>query len=266
MIESRALSIAYEDKLVVDDFSFSVREGEILSIIGPNGSGKSTVLKAVSRFIKSRSGCIYLEEDDMKDMNIKCISKKMATLSQCNKSPEDITVKELVYYGRMPHKRWHERRNARDYEVVNWALKETSLLKYRDKKVSDLSGGERQRVWIAMALAQEPRVLLLDEPTTYLDICHQLEVMELVKKLNKNLNLTVVMVLHDLGQAANYSDRVLVIKDGSIVTEGRPADVLTRELIKKVYSVDVCIRIDEEGHGMMIYPLRVCREEEEQGE
>lgn len=259
MIEAKNLYIGYEEKIIVDDFSFKVKEGQIVSIIGPNGSGKSTVLKCISRFIKARDGVVYFGKEDMKSMNIKNIAKKMASLSQYNRSPEDITVEDLIYFGRMPHKRWHEKKNHEDMEIMNWAIKETSVEKYRDKKVSSLSGGERQRVWIAMALAQKPKILLLDEPTTYLDICHQLEVMELIKKLNRDLNLTVIMVLHDLCQAANYSDNIVMIKDGKLVAEGTPKETLTSDLIKKVYNVETCIR---EGilHGeIMIYPIKVCR-------
>lgn len=260
MIEAKNLRIGYEEKIIVDDFSFKVSEGEIVSVIGPNGSGKSTLLRCISRYIKSKEGIVHFEKEDMDKMNVKNVAKKMASLSQYNRSPEDITVEELIYYGRMPHKKWHERKNNKDLEIMNWAIKETSVEEYRSKKVSELSGGERQRVWIAMALTQEPRVLLLDEPTTYLDICHQLEVMELIKKINRNLNITVIMVLHDLCQAANYSDKVVVIKDGNLVAEGPPRETLTTELIKHVYNVDTCIREDILQGEIMIYPIKVCRE------
>lgn len=259
MIEARNLKIGYEEKIIVDDFSFSVKEGEIVSVIGPNGSGKSTLLKCISRYIKSKEGVVHFEKEDMSKMNIKKVAKKMASLSQYNRSPDDITVEELIYYGRMPHKKWHEKKNKKDIEIMNWAIKETSVEDYRNKKVSSLSGGERQRVWIAMALTQKPKILLLDEPTTYLDICHQLEVMELVKKLNKNLNLTVVMVLHDLCQAANYSDKVVVIKKGNLVAEGPPREILTTKLIKDVYNVDAFIREDILQGEIMIYPIKVCK-------
>ncbi|WP_461614217.1 ABC transporter ATP-binding protein [Clostridium sp. Marseille-QA1073] len=172
MIETKNLCIAYENKIVIEDFSFSVEEGQMVSIIGPNGSGKSTLLKAISRFLKKKSGVVYLEKEDMNLMNIKKVAQKMSTLSQHNKSPEDLVVKELIYYGRMPHKKWLERRNSEDEKIINWAISHTSLQGYENKKVIELSGGERQRVWIAMALAQKPKILLLDEPTTYLDICH----------------------------------------------------------------------------------------------
>lgn len=259
MIEAKNLCIGYEEKIIVDNFSFEVAEGEIVSVIGPNGSGKSTLLKCISRYIKSREGIVFFEKQDMSKMNVKNVAKKMASLSQYNKNPDDITVEDLIYYGRLPHKKWHEKKNSKDIEILNWAIKETSVEAYRHKKVSSLSGGERQRVWIAMALSQKPKVLLLDEPTTYLDICHQLEVMELIKKLNRDLNLTVIMVLHDLCQAANYSDKVVVIKDGNLVAEGDPRDVLTTELIKHVYNVDTYIRQDVIQGEIIIYPIQVCK-------
>lgn len=259
MIEARNLKIGYEEKIIIDDFSFSIKKGEIVSIIGPNGSGKSTLLRCISRYIKSKEGIVHFEKEDISKMNVKSVAKKMASLSQYNRSPDDITVEELIYYGRMPHKKWHQKKNSEDTQIMNWAIKETSVEKYKHKKVSSLSGGERQRVWVAMALTQKPKVLLLDEPTTYLDICHQLEVMELVKKLNKDLNLTVVMVLHDLCQAANYSDKVVVIKEGNLVAEGAPREILTTKLIKDVYNVDAFIREDILQDEIMIYPIKVCK-------
>ncbi|MSU00496.1 ABC transporter ATP-binding protein [Tissierella pigra] len=259
MIEAKNLKISYEERVVVKDFSFNIEEGEMVSIIGPNGSGKSTILKTISKLLKQQEGLIYLEKEDISHMNIKNIAKKMSTLSQHNKSPEDIEVKDLIYYGRLPHKKWYERKTKEDEEIINWAISQTSLNGYEEKKVSELSGGERQRVWIAMALAQKPKILLLDEPTTYLDICHQLEVMELIKSLNKELGLTVIMVLHDLGQAAKYSHRVVVIKDGNLVAKGSPYDILTEELIKEVYKVEVCIRKDILKGEIIIHPLGVCK-------
>lgn len=266
MIEARNLYLAYDERIVVGDFSFNVLKGEMVSIIGPNGSGKSTILRAISRLLKQQSGAIYLEKEDISDMNIKKIAQKMSALSQHNRSPDDIKVKELIYYGRLPHKKWYERRTKEDDEIIEWAINHTSLNGYEDKNVVELSGGERQRVWIAMALAQRPKLLLLDEPTTYLDICHQLEVMELVKSLNKDLNLTVIMVLHDLGQAAKYSDRLVVIKDGNLAAEGSPCDILTEDLIREVYNVEVCIRRDILKGEVIIHPLGVCKNCEERCE
>ncbi|NLK75612.1 MAG: ABC transporter ATP-binding protein [Clostridiales bacterium] len=259
MIEAKNLKIAYDEKIVIDDFSFNIKKGEMVSIIGPNGSGKSTVLKTISKLIKQKDGVVYLDKEDMSTMEIKNIAKKMSSLSQHNRSPEDITVRELVYYGRLPHKKWYEGRSKKDDEIIDWAISHTTLLGYEDKKVAQLSGGERQRVWIAMALAQRPKILLLDEPTTYLDICHQLEVMELVKALNKELDLTVIMVLHDLSQAAKYSDRLLIIREGKLVAEGKPCEILTEDLIREVYKVETYIYKELINGEIIIHPLGICQ-------
>ncbi len=258
MIEVNNLKVAYDERVIVNDFSFSISPGEMLSIIGPNGCGKSTVLKAVSKFLKKKAGTVYLDGVDMKDMSLKSIAQKMAVLSQYNRTPEDITIEDLVYYGRIPHKKWYERKSKEDEEKVDWAIVKTKLQAFRKKSVLALSGGEKQRVWIAMALAQNPKVLLLDEPTTYLDISHQLEIMELIKSLNQELGLTVVMVLHDLSQAVKYSTKIVVIKSGDLIAEGKPMDVVTKELIKKVYNVDAFIGKDVLADEIIIHPIRIA--------
>jgi len=237
MIEISKVNISYDKSIVINNLSLKIKKGEIVSLIGPNGSGKSTILNAAARMI-GYDGSIIIRGSDIKSLNSKALSKSLSLLSQHNSAPEDITVEELVYYGRMPHKKWFEMRNAEDDEKVTAALINTNLVKLKDRKVSELSGGERQRAWFAMALAQKPDVLLLDEPTTYLDICHQLEVMELIKKLNEKLNLTVLMVLHDLNQALTYSSRIVVLKNGKICGEGVPEETITQKLIREVYGVD----------------------------
>lgn len=266
MIEAKQLQIKYEKHEVVSDFSFAVQEGEILSILGPNGSGKSTILNAIAKLIAHQQGAVFLENQDMSRMGVKDIAKKLSMLSQVNQSPEDFTVRDLIYYGRLPHKKWYEQRNERDETVIDWALQETHLSQFAEKRVSALSGGERQRVWIALALAQEPKVLMLDEPTTYLDICHQIEVMDLLCSLNQKLGLTIVMVLHDLAQAARYSHRVVVLQGGAMVAHGKPAKVLTRELIREVYQVDAYITTDENLGGFAIFPVKSCKSSISSGE
>ncbi|MEK4510109.1 ABC transporter ATP-binding protein [Paenibacillus anaericanus] len=238
MLKIHSLYIRYSDKTIVNDFSINVEEGEVVSIIGPNGSGKSTILKGVTGLIPCKSGQICIANQEANLLNNKQISKLMCMLCQGNVSPVDMTVGELISYGRMPHKKWYERMDAEDFEIIEWALMKTGMLNFKDRLVSSLSGGEAQKAWLAMALAQCPKVLLLDEPTTYLDIAHQLEVLDLVRSLNRELKLTVVMVLHDLNHASTYSDKVCVIKKGSVQTYGRPQDVLTQELIRSVYGVE----------------------------
>lgn len=256
MIDVKDIKVSYDTKVILENFSFSVDEGLMVSIIGPNGCGKSTALKAISKFLKKTNGKVYLQGEDMDKLSAKNIAKKMSVLSQYNRNPDDITVRDLVSYGRIPHKRWYERNSKEDQKVIDWAIKETGLTSMQDESILELSGGERQRVWIAMSLAQEPKVLLLDEPTTYLDISHQLEIMELLKKLNKELNLTVIMVLHELSQAAKYSDKIIVMKKGDIIKQGSPNKIITEKLLKDVYDVDVFIDKESLKDEIIIHPLK----------
>lgn len=238
MLQADAISIRYEKKTIVHNFSFSIQEGEIASIIGPNGSGKSTLLKAVAKVIPYYEGDVSIRGTNLKSMRPKHVAQTMCMVSQKNEAPNDMTVRELVSYGRHPHKKWFETINHADMEIVDWALKRTHLTGYHDRTVSSLSGGESQRAWIAMALAQQPKVLLLDEPTTYLDIAHQHEILELVRELNQTLGMTVVMVLHDLNQAARYSDQIIVIQEGKRIMCGSPTCVMTPGMIRDVYQMD----------------------------
>lgn len=233
-----SISIRYEQKNIINNFSFSVKKGEIVSIIGPNGSGKSTLLKAVSRLIPYHTGAVTLDGTDLKSMTAKQVARKMCMLSQKNQAPNDMTVIDLVSYGRYPHKKWFEKLNHEDMEIVHWALEKTHLKDYKDRAVSSLSGGESQRAWIAMALAQRPLVMLLDEPTTYLDISHQHEVLELVRELNQDMGMTVVMVLHDLNQASTYSDSIVVVQAGEKAMYGAPNEVMTTDMIRNIYRMD----------------------------
>lgn len=238
MLKVQSLTIRRAERTIVSDFSLDVKEGEIISIIGPNGSGKSTILKAVSRLIPCESGRVCIADQEMCTLSTKQVSKIMCMLCQANVSPVDMTVEELVRYGRVPHQKWYDRFSAEDHQIVEWALQKTRMNHYRHRQIVSLSGGEAQRTWIAMALAQRPKVLLLDEPTTYMDIGHQLEVLELLRELNQELKLTIVMVLHDLNQASTYCDKICVVKDGAVFGYGVPHDVLTKDLIRSVYGVE----------------------------
>lgn len=242
MLKIEQLAVRYEQKEVVHNFSFDVKKGEVVSIIGPNGSGKSTILKAIARMQPYHQGTIWLEDQNMKHLKSKDIAKKLCILSQKNQAPHDITVRNLVSYGRYPHKKWFERLDEQDYEIVDWALEKTHLLHYRDQSIAALSGGESQRAWIAMALAQKPEILLLDEPTTYLDIAHQHEVLELVRELNRDTGLTVVMVLHDLNQASSYSDKIVVVQDGCRAEIGTSKEVITEQMIRSIYKMEAEIQ------------------------
>jgi iron complex transport system ATP-binding protein len=242
MLTVDGMRIRFFGRTVIDQFSLHVQKGQMISIIGPNGSGKSTILKALTRRIRRDAGHIEVAGRDLDSLSQLQLSRIVCMLSQSNVCPADMTVGELASYGRIPHKKWYERLTKEDERITDWALQLTHMTSYRDRLVSSLSGGEAQRAWLAMALAQRPKLLLLDEPTTYLDIGHQLEVLDTVKTLNRELNLTVIMVLHDLNHAAAYSDQVCVIKDGNIQAFGHPKLVLTTALIRDVYGVETQIQ------------------------
>ena len=183
----------------------------------------------------------------------------LCLLSQHNTVPGDISVEDLVYFGRMPHKKWYETKLKEDEEIVNWAIENVGLTKYKNTPVSTLSGGERQRAHLAQALCQKPEILLLDEPTTYLDISHQLELMELVREINKNLNITIIMVLHDLNQASKYSDRLVIMKNGNIVADGHPNETISHDIIRDVYGVKCDIDHDPISKKPRIHPIETIK-------
>ena len=234
----------------------AIPKGKITTIIGPNGCGKSTLLSVMSRNNRPLEGQARLENRDLVEYKPKEFAKKFAIVYQQNDIPQDLTVEKLVMFGRMPYSSLLKKKTEEDEEAVTWALSCTNLLDKRENDLSALSGGERQRVWIAMALAQKSEMLCLDEPTTYLDIYYQLELLELVKELNDKHHLTIVMVLHDINQAIRYSDHVILMKDGQIVAEGLPREVITKEVIKDVYGVNAVFHEDEQL-GLYMMPLSI---------
>lgn len=259
MISCKNLKVGYEEKVIIENLSLSINKGEVVSIIGPNGCGKSTLLKTLSRIIKPMSGGIYIQNESIKNLKSKHISQKVCLLSQHNDAPGDLTVEELVYFGRIPHKKWYESKTKSDEEIVNWAIENTGLKRYKNTPINSLSGGERQRAYIAQALCQKPDILLLDEPTTYLDISYQLEVMELVREINEKFNITIVMVLHDLNQASKYSDRLVIMKDGEVVSDGCPKEVINKETIKQVYKIECDIDNDPISNKPRIHPIQTIK-------
>lgn len=259
MISAKNLKVGYEEKIIINNLSLDIKKGEVLSIIGPNGCGKSTLLKTLSRMIKPIEGEVFIDNDNLLSLKNKNISQKICLLSQHNSPPSDLTVEELVYFGRIPHKKWYETKNQEDKELVNWAIENTGLKKYRNTPIGSLSGGERQRAYIAQALCQKPEVLLLDEPTTYLDISHQLELMELVREINRKFNITIVMVLHELNQASKYSDRLIIMKSGKIVCDGCPNEILSKEIIRDVYCIDCDIDKDPITNKPRIHPIQTIK-------
>lgn len=259
MLSAENLKVGYEERVIINNLEIRINKGEIVSIIGPNGCGKSTLLKTLSRIIKPLSGKVYIENKDIKEMKNKHISQKVCLLSQHNNAPMDLTVEELVYFGRMPHKKWFETKTKEDKEIINWAIENTGLKKYQKTPIGSLSGGERQRAYIAQALCQKPDILLLDEPTTYLDISYQLEVMELVKEINEKFNITIVMVLHELNQASKYSDRLVIMKSGSIISDGCPNKIINKDIIKDVYNIECDIDKDPISNKPRIHPIKTIK-------
>lgn len=237
-LKASSLQIGYGEKIIVDDMNIHINHNKITTIIGPNGSGKSTVLKAITRLIKYQNGSVFLNGTDIQNMKPKELAQKIGVLPQIHSAPSDFRVKELVSYGRMPYQKMFAGKNKEDEEIINWAMEVTGTLQFKDKSIYEISGGESQRVWIATVLAQKPAILFLDEPTTYLDISHQLETMRLVKKLNRETGIGIVMVLHDLSQALEISDHIIVIKNGKKYSEGSPEEVITKKMMKDVYQVD----------------------------
>lgn len=237
-IATQNLAVAYEDNLVVDDLDMQIPQGRITTIIGPNGCGKSTVLKAVGRILKPKGGVVYLNGDDIRRLTTKEVAQKMAILLQSPQAPAGLTVGELVAYGRFPHQRGFGKLIPEDKKIIQWALEVTRLTEFETTAVDNLSGGQRQRVWIAMALAQQTDLILLDEPTTYLDLAYQLEVLELLYRLNREQGCTIVMVLHDLNLAARFADYMIAIRGGDIIQHGTPEEVMTAEVLKETFHID----------------------------
>ncbi|MEH7219611.1 ABC transporter ATP-binding protein [Bacillus toyonensis] len=236
--------------------SSEIEIGKITTIIGPNGCGKSTLLSVMSRNHAPSSGEVILDGKAISEYKPKEFARKLAVVHQQNEAPADITVENLISFGRMPYKNIFSPQTDEDREAIERALVCTNLQSKRDKPIYALSGGERQRVWIAMTLAQNTPMLFLDEPTTYLDIYYQIEILELVKELNEVYGLTIVMVLHDINQAIRYSNHIIVMKDGEIVTKGNPNDVITEEMVKAIYGVDVVVKQDEDT-GLYMVPMGI---------
>lgn len=242
----KRLTTGYENTRIIEDLDVSIQTGKITTIIGPNGCGKSTFLKTIGRILKKERGDIFLQEENMNTMSTKEIAKKLALLAQSPAAPGQLKVHELITYGRYPHRKNVGRLTNEDIEKINWAMDVTHTEEFRDRELSALSGGQRQRVWLAMALAQETDILLLDEPTTYLDMAHQLEVLEIVQQLNNNFGCTIVMVLHDLNHAARFSDELIVMRKGKVLHTGTPEQMMTTEILKEVFQIEAKIIMDTE--------------------
>ncbi len=254
ILEGKHLTLSYAEDPVIKDASISIKSGEIVSIIGPNGSGKSTLLKSLCRLMKPRKGQTLLFGKDIWREPTKEVAKKVAILPQVKHLRADITVRQLVGFGRYPHMRFSHSLEKKDEEIIEEAICTVRLEALRDRFVGHLSGGEQQRAWIAMALAQVPEILLLDEPTTFLDISHQLEIMETIRRLNRERNMTILMVLHDVNQAVRFSDRICAIKDGEIVAFTNSDEMITKERIRELFGIEGRIYRDHENDCPFFIP------------
>lgn len=235
IIQTQNLKIKFKNKEILHGIDISIPKNKITVILGPNGSGKSTTLKALCRLIPYY-GSIKFHNKELKEFDGKTFAKEVAILAQNHSAPEDMTVLDLVKLGRFPHHNLFNINTKQDTECVQWALHQTDMIMMQNRALKTLSGGECQRAWIAIALAQKPQVLFLDEPTSYLDICHQLEIIELVKRLNAQFNITIVMVLHDITQAINCANQIIIIKEGNVAAAGTP-DIVDTTLLTKIFSV-----------------------------
>lgn len=258
-IETNDLSIHYGKFTAVKDVSMKVERKKITAIIGPSGCGKSTLLRALSRLLSPSGGAVMLDGQDLHRLNPKDVARRLAILPQGPVAPEGLTVEQLVWFGRHPHQGFLGGRSEADRAQVAWAMSQTGMTAFAGRPLEALSGGQRQRAWIAMSLAQSTPVLLLDEPTTYLDLSHQLEVLELVQRLNREQGKTVVMVLHDLNQAVRYSDELVAVQGGQVYAQGDPATLMTPELLRDVFGLKAHVLQDPDTGRPHIIPYAVAR-------
>ncbi|MEU2162128.1 ABC transporter ATP-binding protein [Streptomyces sp. NPDC019208] len=253
-LTARELTLAYEDRTVVRELDLAVPDGRVTVIVGPNACGKSTTLRALGRLLRPKGGAVLLDGTELARIPTKRIARRIGLLPQSPVAPEAITVADLVSRGRQPHQAWWKQWSDEDERAVTEAMERTDVTALADRPVDELSGGQRQRVWIAMALAQDTDLLLLDEPTTFLDIAHQVEVLDLVRRLNHERGRTVVAVLHDLNQAARYADHLVAMKDGRIVAEGHPTDIVTAELVEEVFGLASIVVADPVTGSPLVVP------------
>jgi iron complex transport system ATP-binding protein len=243
-VKTNDLSIGYTDNLLFKNLNLSIPRGEISVFVGSNGCGKSTLLRSIARLLKPQEGSILLEGKEVHNMSSREVAKKMGILPQSPVSPEGLTVHDLVKQGRYPHQSWLKRWTEEDTEKVEAAMKATRVDQFRDKPVDELSGGQRQRAWIAMTLAQDTEIILLDEPTTYLDMTHQIEILDLLFELNETQGRTIIMVLHDLNLASRYAHNIIAIKDGAVFGQGTPENVINCDLVRSVFGMECQVSKD----------------------
>jgi iron complex transport system ATP-binding protein len=253
-LHAENLALAYDNRVIIAELHIAIPAGKITALVGPNGCGKSTLLRGLARLLPARRGHVYLDGQAIQSKSTKQLAKQLGILPQSPSAPEGLTVRELVAQGRYPHQSWFQQWSKHDEAVTRQALATTDLLELADRPLDTLSGGQRQRAWIAMALAQETEILLLDEPTTFLDLAYQLEVLELLHSLNET-GRTIVMVLHDLNQACRYAHNLVAMREGKILAQGDPRRVMTEQMVAEVFGVHAHIVADPITGTPMCIPL-----------
>lgn len=244
MLQTNNLTLGYGNTIIIDELDLKIPTGEITIFVGANGCGKSTLLRSLARLLRPKSGQVLLEGNVVDKLSTKEVAKRLAILPQGPIAPEGLTVLQLVKQGRYPHQSWLRQWSHEDERVVNQVLKATKIKDLADRNVNSLSGGQRQRAWIAMSLAQNTDIMLLDEPTTYLDLAHQIEILDLLFELNEREKRTVVMVLHDLNIACRYAHNIVAIRDKKIYAQGKPEEIVTSEMIRDVFQMECEIAVD----------------------
>ncbi|KAB8143439.1 ABC transporter ATP-binding protein [Chloroflexia bacterium SDU3-3] len=261
MLETQDLTLAYDGQPIIHQLSAAIPAGKITALIGPNGCGKSTLLRGLARLMPPRGGSVLLDGKDIHRIATRDLAKIMGILPQSPVAPEGLLVRELVAQGRYPHQHWYQQWSPEDERAVERALEITGMVDLAARPVDALSGGQRQRAWIAMTLAQETELLLLDEPTTYLDMAHQLEVLHLLERLNRDEGRTVVMVVHDLNHATRYAQHIVAVRAGAVVAAGAPSEVITPDLLRRVFGIEADIVSDTRTGVPLCLPYGLCREQ-----
>jgi iron complex transport system ATP-binding protein len=252
-IQVRDLEAGYGDAIVIPRLNLVIPPGKMTVIIGPNGCGKSTLLKTIGRILVPRKGEVVLDGESIRRQSPKAIARRMAILPQSPVAPEGLLVRELVAYGRYPHQKLMGGLSQEDHSLIDWAMEVTGSAELADRVVSELSGGQRQRVWIAMALAQKTDILILDEPTTFLDMANQLEILTLLRELNQKTRATILIVMHELNNAIRFADHIVGMKAGTIVFDGSRKDVITKENLRLLYDIEATLQMDKNDE----YPICV---------
>lgn len=259
-LTTRKLTLAYDGTIVISEMDLAIPAGKITVLVGSNGCGKSTLLRGLARLLKPRHGTVYLDSASIFKLSTKQVAKRLGILPQSPVAPEGLTVRDLVAQGRYPHQSWLQQWSQEDEWMVEQALSITDMTALADRSLDTLSGGQRQRAWIAMSLAQHTEILLLDEPTTFLDLAHQIEVLDLLYELNQTKGRTIVMVLHDLNQACRYADCLVAIAQGKVVAQGEPAQIMTEALVREVFGLESRIIQDPVAGTPLCIPIGRRRE------